>query len=141
MIKFPTNARIYKEVIIVTEVKIVEELKTVKEVKIGKEVKLVKTIWPVTSYSPLIKLFHMYLGHTLASTTHLLGRRGGRKAALTGEPMKCGNLENWWNIDGWWEILSIRNFCESEEEEKYLLRILLVTICSVEPFPNPYSQI
>ena len=44
MIKFPTNARIVKEVIIVTEVKIVEELKTVKEVKIVKEVKLVKEV-------------------------------------------------------------------------------------------------
>ena len=40
--KFPTNARIVKEVIIVTEVKIVKELKTVKEVKIVKEVKVIK---------------------------------------------------------------------------------------------------
>ena len=37
MIKFPTNARIVKEVIKVTEVKIVEELKIVKEVKIVKK--------------------------------------------------------------------------------------------------------
>ena len=39
VIKFPTNARIVKEVKIVDELKIVEELKTVKEVKIVKEVK------------------------------------------------------------------------------------------------------
>ena len=56
MIKFPTNARIVKEVntpkeiiiikevIIVTEVKEVKELKTVKEVKIAKEVKIVKEV-------------------------------------------------------------------------------------------------
>ena len=44
MIKFPTNARIVKEGILVREVKIVEELKTVKEVKIVKEVKLVKEV-------------------------------------------------------------------------------------------------
>ena len=37
VIKFPSNARIVKEVIIVTEVKIVEELKTVKEVKLAKK--------------------------------------------------------------------------------------------------------
>ena len=52
--RFPTNARIIKEVIIVkevitvkeviivTEVKIVKELKTVKEVKIVEEVKITK---------------------------------------------------------------------------------------------------
>ena len=44
MIKFPTNARIVKELILVTEVKIVEELKTVKEVKLVKEVKKVKEV-------------------------------------------------------------------------------------------------
>ena len=42
VIKFPTNARIVKEGILVREVEIVEELKTVKEVKIVKEVKTVK---------------------------------------------------------------------------------------------------
>ena len=42
--KFPTNARIVKEVIIVTEVKIVEELKTAKEVKIVKEEKVAKKV-------------------------------------------------------------------------------------------------
>ena len=40
VIKFPANARIVKEVILVTEVKIVKEVKTVKQVRIDQKQKV-----------------------------------------------------------------------------------------------------
>ena len=66
VIKFSTNARIVKEVIIVkevtiakeviivTEVKMLKKLKTVKEVKIVKEVKVVSPVAMFIFYSPFI---------------------------------------------------------------------------------------
>ena len=42
MAKFPTNARIVKEVIIVKEIVLVKEVKIVKELKTVKEVKIVE---------------------------------------------------------------------------------------------------
>ena len=93
MIKFPTNARIVKVVIIVTEVKIVAELKTAKEVKIVKKSENSFKKWleaishdvsPVAMFYPIIgfRMFRMLLMEPQGFGELLFSELAARKKCL-----------------------------------------------------------